>query len=149
MFRSLCIIALLWSFIIYSCSKGAVRYENIYLLDNSAVVGAKVNGTEYPVLFDTGSTRTLLDSSFCVMSGAKFRYAGVVYTGAGRMKLYQITGGMNVEVLGFDISDNIYMVDLSNINAPREVYVAGILGLDDMLEMGLKIDLQKGIIYVD
>lgn len=142
------IMALLFSVF---CAKAQTTVKLVS--DTRPIIKVQINGKVEYMLIDTGSSINILSQQTVYKYKARIRthYAGIVYSTKGN------TNAVHVDSVIIKINEmkinQFVMINLSsitdNILQATGIKIAGILGTPAIKELGMVIDLKRGIITLN
>ena len=142
-------IFLFFAFMLVFASYG----QNDFLLlnRNRPLIDVEINGVKAAMLIDTGSSINIICTSKLAKYGASDKVVkNYAKTISGVRNIYTIND-VDVNIKG-NILTSFYSVDIEasckSIEAETGIEVAGILGTPAIKELGMVIDLRRGIITI-
>ena len=143
-------ILLFFAFMIVFASHG----QNDFLLlnRNRPLIDVEINGVKAAMLIDTGSSVNIIcTSKLSKFGGSDKAIKNYAKTINGAKSVYNIKG-VKISVKNRNVS-TFYSVDIEasckSIEAETGIEVAGILGTPAIKELGMVIDLSRGIVTIN
>ena len=127
-----------------------VNAQNDYILMSRyrPIICVEINGNKEAMLLDTGSELNILDKHY---KAEKYISKLTAQSTTDNFTLYKVEK-TDFKVFGRNIN-NFYSADLAlmidNISASTGIKVVGILGTPAIKELGMVIDLSRGIITIN
>ena len=138
-------------FMLFISSGAFAQNDHVMLSRIRPLIDVEINGHKAAMLIDTGSELNLISKSMIGVIGADKHITQKLAFGAGgQITIWQLSK-CSLKVKGFSVS-NIMATDLDrpcrSIEAETGIKIAGILGTPDIKELGMVIDLKKGVITI-
>ena len=136
-------------FIIFIALNSYAQNDFLLLNRNRPLIDVEINGVKAAMLIDTGSSINIIcTSKLSKFGGSDKAIKNYAKTISGVRTVYTIKN-VNVNVKNRNVS-TFYSVDIEasckSIEAETGIGVAGILGVPAIKELGMIIDLRRGIV---
>ena len=144
-------VILLAALCLYNCT---FAQEEIRLIDSDKpIIEVKINGNEYNMLIDTGSSINILCKDVVKKEHIRVRtyFSGDLYSATTKIR------ARHVDNVIITVNDSkIYQFIMFDIESIKEsilqstgIKIAGILGTPAIKELGMVIDLSRGIVTIN
>lgn len=124
-----------------------------FVCEEKPIINIQINGASHSMLIDTGSSMNILCKNVVKQNKMRLRsnYAGTIVSATSTVKARHVDMA-KIDILGIPIYQFI-MTDIDgvteNIFMSTGIKISGILGTPAIKQLGMIIDLKRGIIILN